>query len=130
MAPGFAENTDSPPTFEPQSPVMDDQVDDEARARQILKDLNAYVPEDESDYVPRTRDAGDDILIVVLVLAGSGVAGGLLGWFLAPPLIYDLFNDVLNVDTDGPESFRRLGAFMSALAAMLFGSMLVTFMRR
>jgi hypothetical protein len=107
-----------------------DQEDDAARARQILKDLDAYVPEVEPEYVPRARDPSDDILMIVLVLGASGIVGGLLGWFVAPPVIHDLFNEVLNVDTDGPEAFRRLGAFMIALLAMLFGSMLVAFMRR
>jgi hypothetical protein len=130
MAPGLSANAEATHSVPVEASATDDHVDDEVRARQILKDLNAYVPEEEPDYVPPTRDASDDMLIVIIVLAGSGVAGGLFGWFLAPPLIYDLFNDVLNVDTDGPESFRRLGAFMGALITMLFGSMLVAFMRR
>jgi hypothetical protein len=131
VAPGFVEQND--PVAPVQVPETRDAVladDEENRARQILKDLDAYIPEESSRPAHPTKDTSDDITIVVAVLIFSALTGGLLGWFVAPPLIYDLFNEVLGIDTDGPEAFRRLGGFIGALVAMLFGSMLVAFMRR
>jgi hypothetical protein len=130
VAPGYLQPEVPSTTYSAPAASQSTEIDDEVRARQILKDLNAYVPEEKAAPARPTRDMSDDALVVIIVLAGSGVFGGLVGWFLAPPLIYDLFNDVLGVDTDGPEAFRRLGGFVGALVAMLFGSMLVAFMRR
>lgn len=130
VAPGFRQPDSPDATLQTPEPSDEAVDDEEIRARQILKDLNAYVPEQSAPPVRSTRDPSDDILLVIGVLAVSGVTGGLIGWFVAPPFIYDLFNDVLGVDTDGPEAFRRLGGFVGALVAMLFGSLLVAIMRR
>lgn len=129
VAPGFIQQEDAVTPTQTPEPVVEDLTDDEARARKILKDLDAYIPE-EPARTSAPRDSGDDILLVAGALAVSGLVGALLGWFAAPPLIHHLFNDVIGVDTDGPEAFRRLGAFIGALVAMLFGALLVTVMRR
>jgi hypothetical protein len=107
-----------------------EELDEEARATQILKDMDAYIPDEPAPARRVTRDTSDDVFIVIGALAISGIAGGLMGWFVAPPLIHDLFQDVIGVDTDGPEAFRRLGAFIGGMIAMLFGALLVTMMRR
>lgn len=129
VAPGFVEKPEpSDPLLTPDSGSTD-VTDDENRARQILKDLDAYVPESRAP-TRQSRDSSDDVILVVGALVISGISGALLGWFVAPPLIHEIFNEAIGVDTDGPESFRRLGAFIGSLMAMLFGSLLVTVLRR
>lgn len=130
VAPGFTPREDPATGVEWTTETTPDVSDDEDQARQILKDLDAYVPEQTPP--PRTgvSNPSDDLLIVVIVLAASTLIGGLLGWFVAPGLIHDIFNELIGVDTDGPEAFRRLGAFLGAMGAMLFGALLVTIMRR
>jgi hypothetical protein len=131
VAPGFVEQNDPVTSVQaPETPELALADEEQNRARQILKDLDAYIPEEPAGPIRPTQDTGDDISIVVAVLIFSALTGGLLGWFVVPPLIYDLFNEVLGIDTDGPEAFRRLGGFIGALVAMLFGSMLVAFLRR
>jgi hypothetical protein len=107
-----------------------EEEDEEARARQILKDLDAYIPEEETPAPGATRDTGDDAIIIVGILGVSAITGGLAGWFVAPPILHDLFNNVIGVDTDGPEAFRRLGGFVGALVTMLFGAMAAAIVRR
>ncbi|TVR75594.1 MAG: hypothetical protein EA415_03370 [Sphaerobacteraceae bacterium] len=131
VAPGYQPIQDEPAATLPVAESVDATSDDEARARQILKDLNAYEPEDPP--VARSSvdgSGGDDLPFILGVLAIATIAGGLLGWFIAPPLLHNLFNEVVGVDTDGPEAFRRLGAFLGGLIGLLFGALLATAMRR
>jgi hypothetical protein len=132
VAPGYRERPAEHSTpLQIDQPAPEEPEDDEARARQILKELDAYIPEE----APPARSAssaagGDDVIMILGILAISAIVGGLLGWFVAPPLLHNLFNDVVGVDTDGPEAFRRLGAFLMALVGLLFGALLGTAMRR
>jgi hypothetical protein len=130
VAPGYVERTESSIPLQAAEQASPELTEDEIKARQILKDLDAYIPDDPEPPRASAPDTGDDIVIILGILGASGIIGGLLGWFVAPSLIHDLFNDVVGVDTDGPEAFRRLGAFICAMVAMLFGALLVTVMRR
>lgn len=104
--------------------------DDAERARQILKDMDAYIPESTPPSPRVRRDPGDDLIVVLVVMGAGGLAGGLTGWLLLPPLLHQFFETVVGVDSDGPEAFRRLGAFVGALVMMLFGALLATIIRR
>ncbi len=126
------EHDEEPLKFEPETASDDVEPDEEERARQILKDMDAYIPPEDTPapVVTRPPDPAGDALVVIGVLAIGAVIGGLAGWFLAPPLLHDFFHDVVGVDSEGPEAFRRLGAFVGALVAMLFGALLTTIVRR
>ena len=132
VAPGFTPRDEAPagPDVQWAQSETAELTEEEVQARQILRDLDAYVPDETPPPRTTSRDPSDDLFIVVIALGASVVVGALLGWFVAPTLIHDLFNDVLGIDTDGPEAFRRLGAFIGAMVAMLFGALLVTVMRR
>lgn len=133
VAPGYHAPPDEPSTaYEIDEPDAAEDPDDEARARKILKDLDVYVA-DKSPSPRQTTAAGppsDEIPMILGILTVSAVVGGLLGWLLAPPLLHNVFNDMIGVDTDGPEAFRRLGAFLGALVGLLFGALAGTTMRR
>lgn len=126
--PGLTRPEDEPP--EPDVEIQPDEPNDEERAKQILKDLDAYVPESEAPAPSRRSDPSDDAIVIIGLLLAATVLGGLVGWFVAPPLIHDLFQGRLGVESDGPEAFRRLGAFVGALLSMLFGATLATMIRR
>lgn len=111
---------DTPPT----------EPDDAERARQILKDMDAYIPEREPASPASRTDPGDDMVVVVGLLLAGGVVGALIGWLLLPPLLHQIFESGVGVDSDGPEAFRRLGAFIGALLTMLFAALLATMLRR
>lgn len=126
--PGLTQPEDESPA--PEVDLQPDEPDDEERAKQILKELDAYVPASESPAPIRRSDPGDDAIVIIALLVVATVLGGLAGWFVAPPLIHDLFQGRLGVESDGPEAFRRLGAFIGALLSMLFGATLATMIRR
>jgi hypothetical protein len=109
---------------------QDELPDEESRAEQILKELDAYVAEQEPLQATRRSDPSDDALVIIGVLVVAGAIGALTGWFVAPSLIHDLFEAQLGIEADGPDSFRRLGAFLGTLVSMLFGAILATMMRR
>jgi hypothetical protein len=128
VASGFEPRSQPLHGLEPREPAVDDT--DEAKARQILKDLDAYVPDEQPLTKPRSTDPVEDAMVIIGILLAGLVVGGLTGWFLAPPLLHEFFQDVIGVESDGPEAFRRLGAFVGALVAMLFGALLATIVRR
>lgn len=128
VVPGLTRETGSP-RLEPEE-SSEEPEDEVERARQIFKDMDVYIPEGEAPSPVATRDPGDDIIVVITVLVAGGVIGGLLGWLLLPPLLHQLFQEVIGVDSDGPEAFRRLGAFVGGLLTMLFGALLATMLRR
>jgi hypothetical protein len=130
VVPGLTQQEDPDTPVATPEPETHEEDDEEARARQILKDLDAYIPEEEAPARRATRDTGDDAIIIVGILGISAITGGLAGWFVAPPLLHELFNNVIGVDTDGPEAFRRLGGFVGALVTMLFGAMAASIVRR
>ena len=130
VAPGYVQPDDVSISFRSLDDDGANADDDETKAKQILKDLDAYIPEEQASPRRASSNAGDDALMIIGVLAISGLTGGLMGWFLAPSLIHEVFNEMIGVETDGPEAFRRLGGFLGALIAMLLGSLLVTFIRR
>lgn len=113
-----------------EAPAERDEPDDAERARQILKDLDAYIPEREPTSRGTRGDPGDDMVVVVGVLLAGGIVGGLMGWLLLPPLLHQIFESGIGVESDGPEAFRRLGAFIGALLTMLFAALLATMLRR
>jgi hypothetical protein len=127
-APGL-NRVDDLPDFEPSN--FDPEVlDDEQRAKQILKELDAYIPENEAPPITGRSDPTDDAIVIVGLLAIAATIGGLMGWFLAPSLIHDFFQTVLSVESDGPEAFRRLGGFIGALASIFIGAFVATLIRR
>lgn len=117
------------PALQPEAPAAEPE-DDAERARQIFKEMDAYIPEPETSPAVTRRDPGDDLIIVIAVIVGGGVVGGLIGWLALPPLLHELFQEMIGVDSDGPAAFRRLGAFIGALLTMLFGALLATMLRR
>lgn len=129
VVPGLSQEAQSP-VLTPDQAEPDSREDEDAeRARQILKDMDAYIPENTPPSQTR-RDPGDDLIVVLVVLGAGGLIGGLLGWLLLPPFLHQFFESVVGVESDGPEAFRRLGAFVGALLCMLFGAVLTTFLRR
>lgn len=131
VAPGFTQPEEPLAPFQDPDSEPVDPEDDEARARQILKDLDAYIPETAPSGVAKTsRDTGDDIVIIIGMLVIGGILGGLAGWFLLSPLLHQFFSDVVGVETGGPESFRRLGGFFGGLVAMLFAALAGMILRR
>jgi hypothetical protein len=113
------------------NPGHHEETDDAEQARQILKDLDAYVDEEQKPIVSSSsRDPADDALVIIGILVIAGGFGAAIGWVIAPSVLHDLFQHSLGVEADGPESFRRLGAFLGALVSMLFGATFATVIRR
>jgi hypothetical protein len=103
-------------------------VDELAEARAIVERLERLeVP--ESVHRPQ-RDASDDLPMMVGVFICAAIIGGLVGWLLLPPLLVDGFESQLGIERDGPGDFRRMGAFIGALASLIFGAFLGVFLRR
>lgn len=128
VVPGLTQQADQ--TGPAPEEAVPDPDDDAERARQILRDLDAYIPEADAPARKSSRNPADDMIVVVGILVAGGVIGGLMGWLLLPPLLHELFENVVGVDSDGPEAFRRLGAFIGALVTMLFAALLATMLRR
>src|SRR5699024_4513964 len=124
---------DAAPTLETTTVTMSndfDEPEEEHRPQQLLRDMGAYIPDEDVPKRAQQRDPADDALVVIGILAAAAALGGLTGWFIAPPLIHDLFVNSLGIESDGPEAFRRLGAFFGALLSMFAGAMFATIARR
>jgi hypothetical protein len=128
VVPGLNERKDQ------QSSDLDEisamQINEDWPTENILPDLNTESSDTHSPALARRSDPGGDAIVIIALLVIAAVIGGLMGWFLAPPLLHDLFEGTIGVESDGPEAFRRLGAFIGALFSMLFGAMLATMVRR
>ncbi len=89
------------------------------------------LPEEDAAALPvRDRDVADDLVRLGGILGVTGLLGGLLGWTGGAILLAHVFEATLQMPSDGPGAFHRLGAFFGVLLGMLFGSLVGTLARR
>jgi hypothetical protein len=130
VVPGLNEHEDQPEPFIQDEAPTTEVLEEPDPAASFLAELSAEPVEEAPKATTRRSDPTEDALVIVGLLFIAATLGGVVGWFLAPPLLHDLFEGTIGVESDGPEAFRRLGAFIGALVSMLFGATLATVVRR